>query len=231
MDKEELLDRYEARGDEDDFREASALYEEAIEKAPTAEAIRQYGYLLQCSGSYTLRKALAQVERAIELDPDLDKAHWQLIGTYAHLMQPDQAVAIYERRFEASPDDLRERRFLIRALLYAHANDRARELVDAGLEVAPADWQLIEMRGDVRAATGDPDGALADWRRAHELQPENLSSIYSSAFLLDHEGRIDEAIGAWRYIIEWSQARGNDLDIEWPEREIERLEGRATAAR
>jgi len=50
----------------------------------------------------------------------------------------------------------------------------------------------------VRAATGDPDGALADWRRALELDSENISGAYSSAFLLEREGRLEEAAAAWR---------------------------------
>jgi tetratricopeptide (TPR) repeat protein len=231
MNRDELAERYEARGDEDDFVRAKALFEEAIEEQPSAELARRYGFLLQAHGTNSLRRALEQYERAIELEPDDEKAHWQRIGIHAHLMQPEVTVAIYEPRFAAAPHDLRERRFLARAYVNAREHGRARKLVDAGLEVAPDDWMLIELRGDILAATGDPEGALADWHRAHELEPENLSSIYSSAFLLERLGRVEEAIGAWRYIIEWSQARGNDLDVEWPSREIERLEGRATATR
>ena len=227
MDKEELLARYEARGDEEDFLAARPLYERAIARAPTADLVCQYGYLLQCRGSRLLREALDRYEQALQLDPAADKAHWQLIWIHAMLRQPERAVAIYERMFAAVPD-LRERRFLARAYALAGVWDRSRELVDGGLATAPEDWQLIELRGDIRAANGDPGGALADWRRAHELEPENLSSIYSSAFLLEREGRIDEAVAAWRHILEWSRARGNDLDAEWPRREIDRLSGQGT---
>lgn len=45
----------------------------------------------------------------------------------------------------------------------------------AGLALAPDDRMLLECRGEVRAATGDPKGALADWRRAvdpdHNIGP------------------------------------------------------------
>ncbi len=40
-----------------------------------------------------------------------------------------------------------------------------------------------------KAAQGDPDGALADWRRAHELDPEDFAPVYASAFLLEEPGR------------------------------------------
>ena len=102
-------------------------------------------------------------------------------------------------------------------------------MIDAGLKLAPEDPILIELRGDVRSHLRDPDGALADWQRAHALNPENLSSIYSSAFLFEREGRLDDALEAWRYIIDWCESRGYELDSEWPKRELERLRGAASA--
>jgi hypothetical protein len=46
------------------------------------------------------------------------------------------------------------------------------------------DRMLLEVRGEVRAATGDPEGALADWRRAVDLD-QDIGPVYSSAFLLE----------------------------------------------
>jgi hypothetical protein len=40
---------------------------------------------------------------------------------------------------------------------------------------------------------GDPEGALADWRRALELNPRNHGPAYASAYLLEREGRLAEA--------------------------------------
>ena len=45
-----LLDFYEARGDEDICARAKPLYEQAIEANPTAELIRDHGYLLEWHG-------------------------------------------------------------------------------------------------------------------------------------------------------------------------------------
>jgi hypothetical protein len=79
------------------------------------------------------------------------------------------------------------------------------------------------MRGEAKAGLGDPGGALADWRRALELDPEDIAALYSSAFLLAREGRLDEAADAWCSIIEWNESRGFTLQTEWPKRELERL--------
>lgn len=223
MDKHELLERYEAQGDESDFRAALPLYEEALAESPSAQLLHEYGYLLECHGRYAIRKAVAHYERAIELEPDADASHMQLIFARGALLETEAAVALYKRRLAEAPDDVREYRFLARAYLAAHEHAEAATVVDAGLELAPEDALLIEYRGDVRAATGDSEGALQDWRRALELAPELISPAYSSAFLLEREGRIEEAAESWASIVDWLEARDYDLQADWPRRELARL--------
>ncbi|MBV8998366.1 MAG: hypothetical protein JO304_04855, partial [Solirubrobacterales bacterium] len=48
-------------------------------------------------------------------------------------------------------------------------------------------------------------------------------ALYSSAFLLEREGRLADAADAWRSIIEWNESRGFTLQTEWPKHELERL--------
>jgi hypothetical protein len=74
-------------------------------------------------------------------------------------------------------------------------------------------------------ALDDAGGALADWRVALELDPEDIGAAYSTAFLLEREGRLEEAVAAWRFIVDWTLARGLELEAEWPQRELERLYG------
>ena len=49
----------------------------------------------------------------------------------------------------------------------------------------PDDPGLLYDRGEVSVHGGDPDGGLADWRGAHELDPEDFGPVYASAFLLE----------------------------------------------
>jgi Flp pilus assembly protein TadD len=118
---------------------------------------------------------------------------------------------------------VRELRLLSSAYLAAGDLAAAAEVIGAGLALAPDDWKLTSDRGEVKAASGDPGGALADWRRALELNPSDLSPVYASAFLLEREGRLAEARAAWQHILEFSQAHGWELDALWPRREISRL--------
>jgi tetratricopeptide (TPR) repeat protein len=223
MTKEELLERYEARGEESDFLAARSLYEHALAGDHDARDLTDYGYLLESHARRELRRAVELYERAIQLDPSDDRPHYQLIFARAGLQEPELPIASYEQRVARSPDDVRAYRFLATAYLRAHAFGQARDAVEGGLALAPDDGPLVAMRGEAKAGLGDPAGALADWRRALELEPEDIGALYSSAFLLEREAQLAEAADAWRSIIEWNESRGFTLQTEWPKQELERL--------
>lgn len=223
MNKHELLEQYEIRGDEDDFIAAEPLYEKALGEAPTAQLLIEYGYLLECHARRELGKAVEQYRRAIELDPAMDKAHYQLIHSLAALSDVDDQVASYKRWLAEAPREPRWYRFLSSAYLAAGRHEQARQVIESGLELAPDDRVLIAARGEAKAATGDPDGALSDWRRALELDHSDIAPLFSSAFLFEREGRLDEAIETWRSIVAWNEERGYDLAAEYPKSELERL--------
>jgi tetratricopeptide (TPR) repeat protein len=225
VDKYELVERYEALGDEDDFLAAKRLFEQELTGQSSALDRRQYGYLLECHGRRTLRRAVDQYEQAMSLDPDQDKVQYQWMHAKASLGEPEDAITCYRDRAAGSPGDVRELRLLSSAYLMARDYGAASEIIDTGLGLAPGDWKLTSDRAEVKATRGDPEGALADWRRALELSPEGeLSMVYSSAFLLEREGRLAEAIGAWRHILEYADAHGWELTAVWPGQELRRLQ-------
>jgi tetratricopeptide (TPR) repeat protein len=225
MNPRELLDRYEATADEDVFVAAKVAYESALPMTGDAATVADYGYLLECHARNVMRRATAQYERAIKLDPDWDKVRYQLMQAKAALFEPHEAIAEYRRRLAEAPDDVREHRFLAYALLVAREYRQAAEVVEAGLRLAGEDRKLVEFSGDVRAGLGDPEGALHDWRRAVDLDRTDIGPWYAAAYLLEREGRRVEAIGVWRQILDWNQARDNAMDVDWASRELDRLHG------
>ena len=136
---------------------ARPLYEHALrEERVDARVLNEYGYLLECHGRGELRRAADLYERAMELDPDYDKPHYQLISARAGLQEPEVSVAMYERRLAESPAQVREHRFLANAYLSAHEFMEARDVVGAGLRIAPEDAALLALRGDAKAGLDDP---------------------------------------------------------------------------
>jgi protein O-GlcNAc transferase len=219
MEKEELLELYEARGEPEVFEQAKRLYEEALAADPDdARAHNGYGYLLECRGRLLLREALTHYECAAELAPNWAKPRFQLISAYAGLQQADDAV----QRFDP-PEGLDGHRLLATAYVSARRWDEAASVIDAGLRLFPDDAMLTELRGDIAAGTGHVDEALELYARAHEVDPETLSPVYSRVFLLQREDRLEEAAETWRSIIDWCERRGYALDAEWPRRELARV--------
>jgi len=152
MDKYELVERYEALGDEDDFLTAKRLFEQELTERSGALDRRQYGYLLECHGRRTLRRAVDQYEQAMALDPDADQVQYQWMHAKAALGEPEDAITRYRDRVADSPTDVRELRFLSSAYLLARDYGAASEIIDTGLGLAPGDWKLTSDRGEVKAA-------------------------------------------------------------------------------
>jgi tetratricopeptide (TPR) repeat protein len=235
MDKDELLERYEALQQDGDFLAAKPLFEAEIRRQEESEAgldgpedarlLRQYGYLLNCHGRITIRRAIEQYQRSIDLGWDDDQVQYMWIGAKATLGEAGDAVTRYQQRVAAAPGDVRELRFLAHAYLAAADFDAAKGVIDTGLALAPDDPGLVEDQGEVKAHEGDPEGALADWHRAHELDPENFAPVYASAFLLERQGRLAEAAAAWRRILDDATEHGWELTAAWPRQEIQRLLG------
>jgi hypothetical protein len=61
--------------------------------------------------------------------------------------------------------------------------------------------------------------------RDAQLDPENQGPVYSSAFLLEREGRLAEAATAWQHIVDYCDERGWDLTAAWPRQELQRIRG------
>jgi tetratricopeptide (TPR) repeat protein len=223
MDRHELLELHEARGDERDFLAAKPLYEQALAAAPDPQLFLEYGYLLECHGRWSLREAVEQYRHAVELDPGADKPRYQLIRALAALSETEEMVTLYTQCLASAPEDVRQYRFLAAAYLAAGRYEEALTVLDAGLELAPADRMLIGQRGEAKAATGDPEGALADWRCALELNDADIWPLYSTAFLLEREGHADEALEAWSSILSWCEEHDAGLAAEYPRRELARL--------
>lgn len=129
----------------------------------------------------------------------------------------------------AREGDMEKEELLERYEAYGHESDyaEARRLYEQALADGAADARTLNGFGylqECHGRRGRPDDALADWQRAYSLDPDNLSSRYSSAFLLERQGRLAGAAGEWRFIIGWCEERGYDMTTDWPKQELQRLE-------
>jgi tetratricopeptide (TPR) repeat protein len=227
MDLDELATRYEVFGDESSYAEVVRRYQEALSGSPAdPHLLTRYGFMQECHGRRAIEAAAECYQQAIAADPGYDKPHWQLIGALAAIGQAGQAVTRYRQLADELPVEPRWLRFLASACLRAGDHEQAARAIAAGLAVAPDDPSLLEQQGDLYAAAGQPEDALASWQRAYSVAPDDygISMRYSAADLLERLGRPAEAAQEWRFIVDWCEARGLSIEAAWPKRELRRLQ-------
>jgi tetratricopeptide (TPR) repeat protein len=227
-DSDTLIALLEDTQDEESFQEAKRFLEAALAEGEEARLLLDYGYIHECRGRTAIREAIHWYERALELDPTIEKTRHQLIGAYAALRRTQDAIDLYKRRVAAAPEDLAEYRCLAHAYLAAGEYEEAGRVVEAGLSVAH-DVGLLEHKGSVLAGQGRPEEALATWQRVFELDGDRISARYSRAFLLERLGRLTDAAAEWEAIIAWLRERNYEIQAQWPERELARLHAKIAA--
>lgn len=174
--------------------EAAKIYERVL----GIDSTRRFALLglqraLERAGDF---RALA-VAIEIEADQAIDKDHLAALRLRAadtwraRAGDPERAVALIRKVLEERPEDSRA----LRALLEAHEAAgrwdevaRAYEKIIAvthGPEVVTCWLELAEIR---RKRLGQTDEAIAAWRRALEVDPENVVATRELAHVLRHKG-------------------------------------------
>jgi tetratricopeptide (TPR) repeat protein len=157
-----------------DWTRAEAAYSEALRRRPKLASAWQARGVLRAARLGRPRDAVADLSRAIELDPT-EPGRWYHRGrTRAALGEREAARADRNKALELLPGEwqvLGERGCLyfgLRQWQAALADFNAALDTAGGYGGAAYLWIA---RGDVRAELGDWDGASADFRTAAELPP------------------------------------------------------------
>ena len=131
--------------------------------------------------------ALADLDRAIELEPDVPRltdrgAIRQARGQLAY------AITDYSRALELEPR--RAELYSRRGTAYAAQGDYARSLKDhtRAMELDPSHPSICINRGNVLQLAGDLAGAQRDYERALELDPRSTTARLDLALVLRRRG-------------------------------------------
>ncbi len=229
-----LMNEYEALGPrpggESAYAEGMMAYQQLLADHPEdAEPHLEYGCLQECHGRNSIRAAVGCYERAIELDPGRDKPHYQLIFARSALHESERVIDLYKKRLAASPDQIREYRFLAGAYLRSGALEEARKVIAAGRRLEPDDDMLLAVEADLLDAAGRREEALAVYRTLKQRSPEDLSPYFMSAFTLEALGRYREAAAEWHHIISWLEAHDMAVHTTWPKEMLEGIEAKLAA--
>jgi len=116
-------------------------------------------------------KAIADYNKAIELDPKYAKAYNDRGNAYVQKGGHDKAIADYSKAIELNPKD--DDAYTGRAWSYFKAGKAAQGLPDAerSLELYPHNAHALDTRGHIFEALGRREEAIADYRKTLVLDP------------------------------------------------------------
>jgi predicted Zn-dependent protease len=137
--------------------------------------------------------AASDYRRAVEIEPDNDRARLRLAETLLIVGPPEEAAEHFERLRQRHPDSPAARLGLARARREQGRTPEARELLDALLAEEPKHAGALAERGRVALDEGDAERAVAWLRQAVERAPADRTTLYNLYNALRASGRDDEA--------------------------------------
>jgi tetratricopeptide (TPR) repeat protein len=146
-------------------------------------------------------EAIAEFQKAIELEPDNADAYRNLGTVYVEQGKYEESVAAYEKAIELAPDfgeaygDL--------AGVYTYLG-RLEEAVAAGkkaIELAPDYATAHNNLGFAYAEKGMLDEAVAEFQEAIRLDPEDPLPHVNLGLVYRNQGKLDEAIAEYEEAI------------------------------
>lgn len=132
------------------------LLDNTLSQAHVARAV---GYLFF---EWRWAEAFQSLQKAIELNPGATESYWVLGYYYLIMNDPAKAVAAHEKAWTQDPLSMSLARSLGIAYFYQHRYDDVIRISDMQLEVMPANWYALAIKGF-------SFGQKGDWRKAFDI--------------------------------------------------------------
>ena len=170
------------------YDRAIGSYGHVIRVNPTAPAYNGRG--VAYAGKKDLDKAIADYDRAIQLDANFDAAYVNRGRAYAAKTNHNRAIADYDRAIEIRAS-APVHTFRGDAYLATRNHERALIDYDRAIQLDPTFAAAYNGRGNVYFAKDEFDRAIGDYDIAILLDP---NSVYTTrdADLLDYENELDD---------------------------------------
>lgn len=184
----------------EDNEAAIALFRQAIDVRPTAEAYAGLAEALaqkffwNQTDTATFEETLAIAAKAIELDPRSAQAHFARAYVLGVANRPVEASRAYLRTLELDPDYPRAARLALGRFWRAGLYDEAYRWGSRTLEKEP---QSLGVIFDFAVANGfllEKERARELWHRALEINPKYGLAYGELAFLASAENNADDAV-------------------------------------
>ncbi len=139
-------------------------------------------------------KAIAEYNKAIELDPKFSMAYSNRGIAYRRKGQLDQAISDFNKAIEINPRDAKA--YYNRGLTYAKGKgqfDQAISDLTKAIELDPKLAEAYLNRGNAYLQKGQFDQAISDNNKAIEINPKHAKAYFNRAIAYASKGKYDKA--------------------------------------
>jgi tetratricopeptide (TPR) repeat protein len=149
-------------------------------------------------------QAIADLTRAIEMNPDYDKAYRQRGNVYFRQGEHDKAIADYNRAMRIAPKAARN--YSNRALVYLELGKLDEALADFTEAIAldSKNAKAYSRRGRVYYEKRQYHKTISDCDQALKLNPKLAEAYFYKALACEETGRYPDAIAAFRSFVEFA---------------------------
>jgi TolB-like protein/DNA-binding winged helix-turn-helix (wHTH) protein/Flp pilus assembly protein TadD len=191
-----------------DWRAAEAEYRRANDLEPNGEGAHDV-YALYLSDMGRSQEALAEMKKAIELDPLSILALWNLGSLYWDMGQPEQALAQYRKILELEPDSPDGHQGLGMTYALEKRYDSAIEELQTAVKLSPQDVWMKAWLGYAYAVAGKQKAArevLTDLERLSKRK-------YVSGYLI---ATVYAGLGDRESAFRWLEIAFEQRDCQMP---------------
>jgi len=184
------------------LEDAIAVCHQSLKIQPKfAPAYKTLGNVLQAQGK--LDEAKSWYIRALEIQPDFAPALANLGTIYAMQQQWEKAIASYQKAIAIQPNFAGVYRNLAKVFSQIGKPDEAVECCYAAVILEPRTTaEEYFSLGNTLLEQGKQERAIVCYRRAVELNPDEVEVYYKLGETLAKVGQLEEAISAYRRAIE-----------------------------
>ena len=229
-----LLAVYERTGSPDDFIAAADEFDKLIrEGRATADDWRSYGVIHEYMMNHCIKKATSSYQKAMALARCTDEEMFhrtrrQNILMRSRIGQGDDCIREQEADVREHPDCVNARIDLAHALFFSGQPERALRVCEEALVSFPDEGLLHVYAGDACRDLKRYDEAFSHWEAAVRLDDKFLDAMYSMALCRGDMGQFDKAADVWEEIARTLDARGLEIEAQWPREMAQKCRGQAT---
>ena len=139
---------------------------------------------------------------AIALNPRFGMAYAKLGDLYVGMGKNEEALKTYERGFRESPHETFLRTQYAALLLKLDKTDQASKVVEDLEKEAPRDSivEIFLLAADIKVRQNQPDQALAYYRQAQAVEPENSELVKKMILLLNAQERWEDSLPLYKVL-------------------------------